>query len=84
VSRESGNRSIFWRRGSAPPLRKEEVGLSPFSGARVLHLDGLMIEASIEAARQARFKFDQKSRNTKSEIRNKLKIRMFQWFETIA
>jgi sulfofructose kinase len=54
VSRESGNRTIFWHRGSVPPLRKEEVDLSPFSGAKVLHLDGLMIEASIEAARQAR------------------------------
>ncbi len=54
VNRKSGNRTIFWHRGSAPPLRPEEVDLSPFSGARVLHLDGLMIEASIEAARQAR------------------------------
>jgi ribokinase len=54
VSRESGNRTIFWHRGSAPPLKKEEVDLSPFTGARVLHLDGLMIEASREAARQAR------------------------------
>ncbi len=54
VSRESGNRTIFWHRGSALPLKKEEVDLSPFSHAKVLHLDGLMIEASIEGARQAR------------------------------
>ena len=54
VSRESGNRTIFWHRGSAPPLKKEEVDLSPFSGTKVLHLDGLMIQASVEAARQAR------------------------------
>jgi sulfofructose kinase len=54
VSRESGNRTVFWHRGSAPPLRKEEVDLSLFSEAKVLHLDGLMIEASIEAAGQAR------------------------------
>ena len=54
VSRESGNRTIFWHRGSAPALRKEEVDLSWFSGAKVLHLDGLMIQASLEAARQAR------------------------------
>jgi sulfofructose kinase len=54
VSRESGNRTIFWHRGSAPPLKTEDVDLSPFSEAKVLHLDGLMIEASIEAARQAR------------------------------
>jgi len=54
VSRESGNRTIFWHRGSAPPLKKEEVDLSRFSGAKALHLDGLMIQASVEAARQAR------------------------------
>jgi sulfofructose kinase len=54
VSRESGNRTVFWHRGSAPALRREEVDLSPFLGAKVLHLDGLMIEASIEAAKQAR------------------------------
>lgn len=54
VSRQSGHRTIFWHRGSIPPLKKEEVDLSPFSGARVLHLDGLMIEASVEAARQAK------------------------------
>jgi len=54
VSRQSGNRTIFWHRGSVPPLKKEEIDLSPFTGARVLHLDGLMIEASMEAARQAK------------------------------
>jgi ribokinase len=54
VSRQSGNRTIFWHRGTAPPLRKEEVDLSLFPEAKVLHLDGLMIEASIEAAIQAR------------------------------
>lgn len=54
VSKESGKRTIFWHRGSAPSLKKEEVDLSPFSEAKVLHLDGLMIEASIEAAREAR------------------------------
>ncbi|MCU0597086.1 MAG: PfkB family carbohydrate kinase [Desulfobacterota bacterium] len=54
VSRESGNRTIFWHRGSAPPLKGSEVDLAPFTRARVLHLDGLMIDASIEAATQAR------------------------------
>lgn len=54
VSRQSGNRTIFWHRGSVTPLKKEEVDLSPFLGARVLHLDGLMIEASVEAAQQAK------------------------------
>ena len=49
-----GKRTIFWHRGTAPPLRREEVNLSLFRTARVLHLDGLMMDASLEAARQAR------------------------------
>jgi sulfofructose kinase len=54
ITQESGKRTIFWHRGSTPPLRKEEVDLSVFPIAEVLHLDGLMMEASLEAARQAR------------------------------
>lgn len=49
-----GARTVFWHRGSAPPPEPSEIDLSPFTGAKVLHLDGLKIEASIEAARQAR------------------------------
>ncbi len=51
---ESGNRTIFWNRGSVPHLRAGDVDLDPFSKARILHVDGLMIEAAQEAARQAR------------------------------
>ena len=51
---ESGNRTIFWNRGSVPHLRAGDVNLGPFSKARILHVDGLMIEAAQEAARQAR------------------------------
>jgi sulfofructose kinase len=54
VSRHKGKRTIFWHRGSAPHLKKEEIDLSVFSGARFLHLDGLMMEASLEAVRQAK------------------------------
>ena len=54
ISRTSGNRTIFWHRGTVPHLTKDQVDLSPFTGAEILHLDGLMIEASLEAARQAR------------------------------
>ena len=54
ITRKSGNRTIFWHRGSVPHLDAADVDLLPFSQAKVLHLDGLMIEASIEAARQAR------------------------------
>jgi sulfofructose kinase len=54
ISRPGGQRTIFWHRGSVPRLRSEDVDLSPFTKARILHLDGLMVEASLEAARQAK------------------------------
>lgn len=54
ITAKSGNRTIFWHRGSVPPLRPMDVNLVPFSGAEILHLDDVMIEASMEAVRQAR------------------------------
>lgn len=54
ISKESGNRTIFWHRGTVPHLTKDRVDLSPFTRAEILHLDGLMIEASLEAVKQAR------------------------------
>ena len=54
VTKESGKRTIFWHRGTVPHLRKIDVDISQFPKARVLHTDGLMIDASIEAAEQAR------------------------------
>ncbi|MFC1869133.1 carbohydrate kinase family protein [Thermodesulfobacteriota bacterium] len=54
VTESTGNRNVFWHRGSAPFLEPFDVDLSRFQNARILHLDGLMIGASIEAAEQAR------------------------------
>ena len=54
ITEETGNRTIFWHRGSVPPLRPEDVDLRPFSEAKILHLDDVMIDASMEAVRQAR------------------------------
>jgi len=51
---ENGNRTIFWHRGRVPPLSPRDIDLSPFSKAKILHLDGLMIEAAQEAAKQAK------------------------------
>jgi sulfofructose kinase len=52
---ESGlKRTIFWHRGSAPHLSHEDIDLSMFKNACVLHVDGLMVEACIEAAQQAK------------------------------
>jgi len=49
-----GQRTIFWQRGSVPHLRATDVDLSPFPKASILHVDGLMIEAAQEAARQGK------------------------------
>jgi sulfofructose kinase len=54
ITKGGSNRTIFWHRGSVPHLRAADVDLSHFTGAKVLHVDGLMIEAAQEAARQAR------------------------------
>ncbi|RJR41419.1 MAG: sugar kinase [Desulfobacteraceae bacterium] len=54
ISPRNANRTIFWHRGSVPPLKRDEVTLAPFTNARILHIDGLMVEAAMEAARQAR------------------------------
>lgn len=54
ITRGSGNRTVFWHRGTVPHLSPEEIDLSQFPGARILHLDGLMVAASIEAASQAK------------------------------
>lgn len=54
INKQDGRRTIFWNRGSVPHLKAIDVDLSPFENARILHTDGLMVEASIEAAKQAK------------------------------
>ena len=54
VTKKSAKRTIFWHRGTVPYLRPRDVDLSRFPNARILHIDGLMMEASMEAARQAK------------------------------
>jgi sulfofructose kinase len=54
VTSENGHRTIFWHRGSVPHLMAVDVDMDPFASARILHVDGLMEEACIEAAMQAR------------------------------
>jgi len=53
ITKETANRTIFWHRGTVPHLQKRDVDIHQFQKARILHTDGLMVEASIEAARQA-------------------------------
>lgn len=54
ITEGTGRRTIFWHRGSVPCLSKEDVDLVSFRRASILHVDGLMIEAAVEAAIQAR------------------------------
>jgi sulfofructose kinase len=53
ITKGDGNRTVFWHRGSVPHLKAADVDLSPFPKAKILHMDGLMIDACREAARQA-------------------------------
>ena len=54
ITEKSGNRTIFRHKGSVPHLKPEQIDIGRFPNARFLHLDGLMVEASCEAARQAK------------------------------
>lgn len=54
VTMGEGKRTIFWNRSTAPELTPKEVSLDRFPGARILHLDGLMLDAGKEAAEQAK------------------------------
>ena len=56
VEKESGKRTIFWKRPSAAPLTPHELADNFVDGADFLLLDGLMAEASIHAAKMARGK----------------------------
>ena len=53
VSRDAGQRTIFWRRSNAPEPTSDQVSLDPFPHARVLHIDGLMLSAAGAAAEAA-------------------------------
>ena len=54
ISPTHGKRTIFWHPCTAPPVAKEDIDLSQFPKARILHLDDLMIGAALEGARQAK------------------------------
>ncbi len=49
-----GTRTVFWRRPTGPPLQPEEIDYRVLRESKVLHTDGLSLEASLAAAREAR------------------------------
>jgi ribokinase len=54
VEKETGKRTIFWSRPTVTPLNPDEINKDIIRNAGVLHLDELMIEGSLEAARCAK------------------------------
>lgn len=54
VEPQGGTRNIFWTRGTAAALTPAEIPVDLIAGARLLHLDGLQLEASVAAAALAR------------------------------
>ncbi|MFQ5465054.1 MAG: PfkB family carbohydrate kinase [Thermodesulfobacteriota bacterium] len=54
ASRASGTRTIIWKRPTVAALGPDEVDASLITGSVMLLVDGLMAEASMEAARIAR------------------------------
>lgn len=53
IDRDKGTRTIFWKRPSGAPLTKGELPPDFLSNAEFLLLDGLMMDVSLYAARQA-------------------------------
>lgn len=51
---EDGHRNIFWHRGTAQTVELSMTDTALIRGARILHLDGLHLEAALAAARHAR------------------------------
>jgi ribokinase len=49
-----GRRTVFWRRPTGSALRPDEIDLATLREAKALHTDGLFIDASLAAAREAR------------------------------
>ncbi len=54
VDRKTGKRGIFWTRGDVSLITPQEVQLHLIDGAKILHVDGLTIDAQIAAAGYAR------------------------------
>jgi sulfofructose kinase len=50
IEKRTAKRTIFWKRPSGEPLRKEELGPDFLKGSDFLLLDGLMGESSLHAA----------------------------------
>lgn len=79
VERGSGARTIVHRPGSAPELRPEELPRGLIEQARILHLNGRHLRASLEAASWARgcgvsVSFDGGAHRYRPELREAVRL----------
>lgn len=56
VEPDRARRTIFWQRPTGRPIGPEELDFEALGASRVLHTDGLLIDAALHAARAARKK----------------------------
>jgi len=54
VENDTGKRNIFFTRGTVSPLEFNQINKSLIDNCKILHLDGLMIDVSLDAAKYAR------------------------------
>ena len=54
VDQATGRRTIFWSESNVSPLRVSEMDREFVTSARILHLDGLQMEAGLTAAQWAK------------------------------
>ena len=54
LNRAAGSRTCIWNRGTVPPPRPEDMDEAMLRGAKVLHVDGHMLDAAVAMARKCR------------------------------
>jgi len=54
LNQETSSRTCVWNRGTVPQPKPEELDMEAISHAKVLHLDGHMLEAAIYAAKKCK------------------------------
>lgn len=54
IDERTGERTVLWQRAEGLRLRPEEIKKADIASARLLHIDGFDVDASVAAARMAR------------------------------
>lgn len=54
LNQKTASRTCVWNKGTVPAPREEDINLDALAHAKVLHLDGHMLDAAIYAAKKCR------------------------------